>query len=358
MVFRKIFAFLLILVFIPVFIINVFIFTSKASLLNPLYYKDQFSKNNIYESIINEGLPVLSELGNENNNELNQVLKSSDLLEIADNVVTPDWLEKQFNGFFDGINDYILSKSNKLNIKINLGEIKPTLAKEVSEKLPDLFKDAASNIESMPTCTENEMQELSKKTGNDRVLNCIPSGFSRDLILNYTKDISSSSNINDELVKNIPDEFDLGNTIEKSNFMKFLTLYRSNYQYIQGGMYIILAFAAFLLILIGLLIFKPISSVFRWLANAILIPATILLSGSLITKFLMPKLLSIYPNNLSSGLIKLILGVTQALIGPFLNTIIYITATLVIIAIITHIIISVKNIKNATPNNNDQLKKE
>lgn len=356
--FRKIIAFLLILIFIPVFIINVFVFTSKTSFFDPLYYKNQFSKNHIYETMINDGLPVLSELINKGNGELDQVIKSSDLLEIANNTINPAWLEKQFNSLFDGINGYILSRSSELNIKIDLEEIKPTLAKEVSEKLPDLFKDASSNLENMPTCTDKEMQELSKKTGNDRVLNCIPSGFSRELMVNYTKDVSNSSNIENELLKNIPNEFDLGNTINKSNFMKYLTLYRTNYQYVQDVMYIILALAVFLLALIGFLIFKPISSVCRWLANTILIPAVILLSGSLIIKFLMPKFLSIYPNNLPSGLIKLILNATQALFNPFISTIIYINASIIVIIIIIHIVISIKNNKKIKPVNNDQLGKE
>jgi len=95
-----------------------------------------------------------------------------------------------------------------------------------------------------------------------------------------------------------------------------------------------------------------------WLANTILIPAVILLSGSLIIKFLMPKFLSIYPNNLPSGLIKLILNATQALFNPFISTIIYINASIIVIIIIIHIVISIKNNKKIKPVNNDQLGKE
>lgn len=292
---RKFLAVLIILIFIPLLMISILVFGLKTTLLNPLYLQTNFSQSNFYEKILDTGLPILAESLNKENQEGNQIdenIQVDDLVAIAQKSISPAWLQSQFDNLFEEFNDYLIGKSNEIDFTISLKDLKTSLRENFNQYTLDKIS-----------------QTSNQKLNDDQI---------------------------DELLKQFPDEYDLGKILMQTQGPT-LTAARTFFSYLKLGIIALAGINILLLILIGLLIWKPAASLLKWLATAIIIPSAILSILAGFSYFSSP-LVGNLGLNLPGELKNLVSTIIVGLIQPAILKMLLITGAGVILAIIAYII--------------------
>lgn len=322
---RKFLAVLFIVIFIPLFIINILVFGLKTTILNPLYLQDKFSTSGVYEKVIEAALPLLVDSLSKGENKSEQI-NTDILFKAASNSLDAQWLESQFDLIFEEFDKYLKNTSDTLKIKIDLKEVKKEFANNFSAS-------ATQGIENLPECSQ---QELEKMNQGNRQLQCLPPGFSKEDLSKASKEMFSQ-NSQGNILSQLPDEYDLGQLITQG-YNPILVQAKIFFNYLNFGLAILTGFNALLLILIALLIYHPLPSILRWLSTALVIPSTILLLLAGLGYFSSNFIGSLLSSSLPTGLRETSQNVILALINPWQIKIALIASLAVLLAIIGYII--------------------
>lgn len=323
--FRKLLSVILIIILVPLIIINVLVYSLKTTLLNPLYLESNLVQNHVYENIINTALPLVANSLTQEG-QVDKEVNIDDLVFIVQKSISPIWLEDQFNTIFTQFNNYLIGKSNNINIVINLKDLKTSLTDGFSQFTQE-------GIKNLPTCTDEQMTKLDE---NNRQLDCLPEGFSKDEITKSTKEMFSSGK-SDNMFSQFPDEYNLGDLLMQSQGPTLQTA-RTFYGYLKLGLLLLTIINLIILTLIGLLIWKPPSSLIKWVSSAIIIPSILLLIpsafGYLASNIVSPNFGFNLPGEFNTIISTLIIN----LIRPLDIKIIIISGSGVLLAIIGYTI--------------------
>lgn len=336
---RKFFAVLLIIIIFPLLIINILVYSINSTILNPIYLQNKLSSNHVYEKIIETGLPILgSSIGQDNG--LGNIINSDDLIKIAQKTITPDLLESQFNIIFQGLNKYLTNQSSDFIANLDLTQFK----KDISKNFTDYVNQSVADLK---PCSQSEIAQMK----DNQSIKCLPPGISKSEII-------KNNNQADELLNTLPNQYDLGKYIMQKGSSQLET-FRRVINYLNLGIIYLTSFNILVLSLIGLLIYKPVSSLIKWVSSAIIIPSSLIFLGS-IFGYISTKIIS---PTFSLGLVLPVEGrailntIVFSIIGPLQIRIIIISGSLTILAIIGYVIARFIN-KSNIPNSKNPIKEE
>lgn len=327
MVCRKILAVLFILIFIPVFLITLVTFNAKSTILNPDFYKKQFSKEKIYSQLVNTSLPSL--LTGLFQGDKETFINSEQLEVLVQETIKPEWLEAQITIILEGLSSYLKGKTATLEGKISLVELKKSLVPAFNKAMTEGWKD-------LPECTPEQMKNLERKDKDMTSLECLPPDFDAE-------ELNQQLSLNEEDlgINQIPDDYDLNQLItgpQEPGQKNILETIRKTLVYIKTGLYILVGLCLFLLIIIALLIWKPFSSILKWLATALLIPAGLLLIFALLSHFSSLAFIKGFLGTLPIQFLTLIDLLAATLIQPFFINLEIVSGIIILLAIIVFIV--------------------
>jgi len=313
---RRFFAIITILIFIPLFIINIISINTKLTILNTNYIKYQFEKSDFFNSLITTGLPAF----------INSTMKSSTpddvsqyqiLTQGVEQTITPDFLKNNFNSLLDQINLYLLGKTNNIQQKIPLSDIKNSFDKNLSSYV-------STQLDKLPTCTQNELNQLK----NNSELKCLPPGFDPNEVAKAMNNPDKN-----ELISSLPNDFELGDYLMQKYQNKFES-FRRFINFYDIGIYIITAINILLLILIALLIWKPLHLIIKWISTTLLISSATLVIFTAIglasSAIVSSSIVVTLPNEIQN----IVRGLLLTIQIPFYLNLFYINGIIILISII------------------------
>lgn len=327
---RKTLAVLLIILFVPIFIVTIIGWSLKSTILNPSYLSHQLEKNNIYGELISSApkflLQTLSQEGG-----ATIPLTEQDITSAIKESISNNWLKINSELVINQVLNYINGKSNLIQASIDLRQIKSGLDKFQTTYLK-------AQISALPECSGSSQSS----SGN---LSCRPKNTSVDQLLETMNGDPNSKQ--ESLSKNIPDTWEIGSILMPENKPSTLTQIRQFVSYFNLGWSIIAISSIILLILIGLLIFKPLTSLLRWLATTLIIPGLLLLSSAA-ANLVISTFIKGSTWNLPADLSNLANKILMSLLSGFANNILYISIGLIIIAIIFYVLAAIIKPKQVT----------
>lgn len=304
---RKFFAFLLLLIFTPVFISTILTWNVGSTLLNKEFVKEQLSKNKVYEFIHTEVFPTLtSELEDIDIEGVSEtgVFTTDDFTQLLQDSVSKDFLQKETENIIDNIYPYFTSQKETFEIEISLGEVKKSFEK-------NYIKLVVNEIKKLPTCTTNQMFEVNENTTIAEVL-CVPPGLTTkkltkalglsELSKEVSGELPNKIIITNEKLSTQPKSANLfssekGSEGYSQETQESLTLVRGLVTPIDFAKNFLLASLVIILILIATLRLKSLKSITKWVGWALLIPSFLVFSATL---FLNLVLITRLPEFLSS----------------------------------------------------------
>lgn len=332
--FRKIFAGCLTAILAPVFILTIIAFNSKSTILNLDFWKNQLANEQIYSKLITDVLPEFaSTLFNKN-----EVGSQIDKQVISDSIksnITPNWLSAQLNTAIDSINDYLSGKTTVLNGSVDLRPVKTTLNLIINNTASANLN--GSDLKNLPKCTDAELKEI--QPDSNSALKCLPSEF----------DLTTLEKNQFSFDGAIPDNYNLSDltTISNNVFGKIINQAKQVFAIYNIILLILSGVIVLLLIAINLLIWKPVISLIKWSAAAVLIPNLLLLLVSSMMFFgLQIFISSLILPSLPAAAITILSTSISAITSKYLFSNIIITGIFVFIAIILYIIAYILNKKN------------
>jgi hypothetical protein len=320
---RKFFAVFLIIIFIPLMIAMVLAWNVKLTALNPSFLTQQLEKSDVYGKV-EELTPkyLVEQLNNRSEvNGLTNLVLTPEIEESFKENFPKSWIQSNTENIINQTLTYVNSQSLEFDLQIDLGFIKNRLR----NFLPVFLKP---QIESLPVCQSNELS-------NDENITCRPSDMTSDAFAQQiTDEIFKDEN---SFVSKIPDSYNLGNQLTNQGQVFSIAQARQNIQNFNFGLYLLSALVALIFILIGLLIFRPISSVLRWLGISLIIPGILLIPLS-ISRFFLPSFVQSALQRYPSDIVQVIQSLSSNISIGILNNILYVGLGLIILAIILFIL--------------------
>ncbi len=305
--FKKIIAGCLIAIFTPLFILLIFIFVSKSTILNPKFYINQISNKEISEKIINNTIISLTQnLSSQNI----PVLGNEKFSKIVVATIDTNWIVEQFTILFGSIDNYLQNKTEIIEGVISFKPLKSNLQQE-------LEKNIQHETEQLPQCSETESQEIISKIAQKNLefeLKCIPKNQTYDQFKNYISKLNPTLII----LKIIPDEINLQVFGEKN--YKLLNLLKTVNNFINQSLMLLIFINIVILLGIVFLIKEPNFLKYRYLATAIFIPSLLTLIFSVIIYSLSNLIIKnfIIPKDLTIQTISLFVDIFKVFINKFI----------------------------------------
>lgn len=164
---KKALAVILLIIFVPLFILLTLYFSASNTMLNAKLITQKLAENNVYSVITEEVLPqfVTSLSAQEDMEELDQTSKQA-LEAMSKNLqssIDANWLKTEFEKLYQEISDYLKGVKDTKQIVIDLSSISESLStSSLSEAMltDDFLK---SQYESMPVCTSEVTESCRQK---------------------------------------------------------------------------------------------------------------------------------------------------------------------------------------------------
>lgn len=239
---RKTFASLLLLLILILAPLLSILYATFETYLNPNFYQDEKIINYVYDSIISYGSSTMSAYIAQSGNP--DLLTEDEIKEKLQKLITFEIFSELNKDFFIQITKTPLPDQ----VTIDLTEIKETLPTAVKEIVTEY-------IGKLKPCTEAEIATMTSG-----IPTCLPEGTIQDEIIPSLTDIESS-----DIYKNIPSQLNLNLNVIPAQSKMLIELVIQKNTLIRG---ILIGIFLLLIALMGLIIFKPIKSVLRWVANA------------------------------------------------------------------------------------------
>jgi len=287
---RKLLATLLGILFFFSFTTVLYVQNFKLVFLRPAIYKTLIEEGQITDALSSflSGMAKTAMQGGKDpaiNNPLPGV--SPDTLgKVVEEAFPQDWMEEELGGLVDDFFVWFYSDEEELELTISLKEVKENLGSSFGDLIGETFSN-------MPKCTEDQVRKLQQ---GDQNIFCMPPGMSQADIAKFSEAFEKEGTF-DEMFGALPDELDLLNLglEEPSSSSKKaggeespleILIKVRDYAHLAFFILNIATAAVFvLLIFIGLLVWKPISSVFKKVGTTILVPSILVLLSSVVLVF-------------------------------------------------------------------------
>lgn len=334
---KKAIAIILLILFVPLFLMVTFYFSTSQTLLNAKEITNDLSKSNIYAIITDELVPQIGTMitSKENISTIDdQTKEASEILtkNIEENI-DADWLKEQFETIYTKITNYLKGSNYSQEINIDLTPISESFSiSNISENV--LTEDfLQSQYDSMPKCSNNTTDtncisndityeqfesEFKNQVENINIQN---NNEEKDSFIPATINLYESFNISNENSPNFGQNMlDIGNNIIK------------NLNYIG---YILIGVLIFIIILLVIMFSKDLYFLTKALGITLLITSILAILVATMGYFTGPTINALLPLE-TAGLSSIGL-----LIIPIINIIIGSIATKIIITGIILLIFSI-----------------
>jgi hypothetical protein len=292
----------------------------------------QIDKSGIYDKFLDLAPKYIGDQikANDKDQGLSAPISTAEAENVFKEQFSRDWLKSNTEFILNQTFDYLNGQSSTIDAKIDGVHVKNGLQDFV-------FAYVKSQIEALPVCQSGELHNVENIT-------CRPADETPDqLARNITDSIFSQK---DSPLVNIDDNYDVGNYLTNASPVSLATI-RQNIHNFNLSLYLLTLLSIILLAGIGLLIFRPLSSVLRYLATALLIPG-ILLLFSVLGSLSFPYLAKIPINNLSQGVTDSLKSLALAIGSGYFLNVLYVSLVMVIISIILYILAAVFKHKPGT----------
>jgi hypothetical protein len=316
---KKIFTTIFIIIFVPIAMATILLFSLRLSLLNPNFIKAGLNKANFYNQVAEEALTSLVKTQGSNNFTLGPV-NQDQAIAMVQNALPASFIKTQIETTLDNFSDFIAGKNNDWQVNINLINAKQTLASEYKSYLD-------KNWSSIPVCTSQDISNAQTS------LSCRQTGDTSESI---TQEVFYGVN---GIYNHMPDV--LTNQSLGIHDLSVFNQARNFYHYIEIGSAATLIVSLFLLLLIILLNLSPAYSLFQSLGVAIIVPAGLILLSFLVFHLIFFTLaISNLNLGLSGSATSFVIVLIKAIVGRFLIQTEIISGGLVIISIVLLILAS------------------
>ncbi len=283
---RKLLATLLAILFCLSFTTVLYIHNFKLVFLRPAVYKALIEEGQITQALSSflSGMFKTAAQGDKSPGQSASPLPgiSPDALNrIVEQAFPQTWMEEELGGLVDDFFVWFYSDEEELELTISLEEVKQSLGSSFGELIGEAFSD-------MPKCTEDQVRKLQQ---GDQNIFCLPPGMSQEDVEKFSEAFEQEG-VLDKMFEGLPDEIDLLNLGQKESVPKkagdaespLATLSKvRDYTHLAFFILYIATAAVFvLLIFIGLLVWKPLSSVFKKVGTTILVPGLLVLLSSVV----------------------------------------------------------------------------
>jgi len=286
---RKLLATLLAILFFFSFTTVLYIHNFKLVFLRPAVYKALIEEGRITDAL-SSFLSGVFKTAMQGDKSLGQGASplpgvSPDALNrIVEQAFPQTWMEEELGGLVDNFFTWFYSDEEELELTISLKEVKQNLGSSFGDLIGESFTN-------MPKCTPEQVQKLQK---GDQGVFCLPPGMSEEDVAKFSEAFEQEG-VLDQMFEGLPDEIDLLNLGQKESVPKkaadstgtkspivTLNKFRDYAQLAFFILYIVTAAVFVSLIFIGLLVWKPLSSVFKKVGTTILVPAILVLLTSVV----------------------------------------------------------------------------
>lgn len=283
---KKFFASLLLIVFIILLPTYLILLNLGNLIEEPTIFKEALAESNIYEEASDLAVAQLISAEGLDQLEGMNIIEKKELEEIIDELLPPEFLQETVEQAIDQGFSLITDEGKEikdLDLVIDLTDIKTKAPALLTGKVKEKF-------DQLPVCNETELIDLEKKLKDGFVFpSCRPSDVNSD---KFTGDMEANIA---EMTKDIPSQFDVAKLItgelvigeqktedqgSTHEMEKDINEALSDSQLVFSAIQSVLRWTPVLLTIIllgiGLLTYKPISSLFRWVGFSLLIPGTFL----------------------------------------------------------------------------------
>lgn len=200
------------------------------------------------------------------------------------------WLEQQIGGVIDEFFTWLYSDQQTLTLEISFGEAKQNLRRSMGENLK-------KSAEEIPPCTADQIKELEK--GADDII-CLPPGATEEELENFANQFLEEETAED-FFQTLPEEINVIEMIDDSRRKTFEAVpqetiygqkeFKPTMEYLNDFrdfvhlafliLYLITGGLVVLLIIIGLMVWKPFFSVLKTIGTTLFVPSVIILVFSI-----------------------------------------------------------------------------
>lgn len=235
---RKFFASIFVVLFLTISVFAILIFSLDKTFLNPDFYKE-----NLLEGLYDASVSVATERLLQPDLPISKYYVSSDLSAYIKELLPFDIFSKEVSSFIDRLIEWDFMSNESLTIPISLAEIKS----RVSEVAPKLIDDLFVRV---PKCGP------SVNATSGPIPDCIPANMSKNQIVSYMNEM-----IYGDFFKTIPDVYNFTLPQIDPNTKGILAIAVPIIKVASSIMVFVLLVVASL---IALILWKPLSRVFRW----------------------------------------------------------------------------------------------
>jgi hypothetical protein len=342
---RKFFSSCLAILFVPILLTTIIAIGIKLSLLNPNFYLKIFDKSNSYTELI-QTIPLnLSQTLQQGDSTTFGPLTQDDLMSSLQESISPTWLKNNLQKILFGVSDYGNGKTYSINEIILLKDVKNTFIESISKKFDNKITD-------LPTCTKEQAKNMPTENVDPISLSCLPNGTDIEKLKKQFKDELSGGD--DSFLKNIPDQYNLSDIVNKNPLLS--TNIKTVFGYSNIVLYSLITISTLLLLIITLINMKNISVMLKWISIPLLIVAILTLLTALLGNLSLGVIVNGSTFNLPSAEAKVLLyTIINIAIKQFFIFYYYCSGILMIFSItllVIAIIISKK--QSNSPENNKQ----
>ncbi|MFH1781482.1 MAG: hypothetical protein ABH835_02610 [Patescibacteria group bacterium] len=301
---KKVISYLLVIFLVPAFVMLAFFSTLSATVFNPDFHKNNLVEANTYVRLINDGVPSIVLNVKSENDDIYDYLIRRGVIYLFQQFVTPEWLESKANLGIDQIYTFI-STPGSPDEYLNKIETFRT------QYLLNASKQISIIQTSIPIC-EDQNNALKLFMPN---VDCTSMNHTLDEIRNELGDIQ---------VRVAKIEVQLNEaSLQLEKYIKIIFALKNFVSNLTTYIWINSVLCLLAMLVLGLLQFKNIASMLKWVATPFLIASILIL----IKGYVLDKILALYINSLTlnitpemDSIIYDVLNLTNTNIWAFMKT--------------------------------------
>ncbi len=170
-VIRSLIAVILSILLLVVILVGIPLSSLSSSVSNPENVKSWFVNSKIYDNFVESLINMTGEMPDENLPEfLIQEDNKEELSNALNTVITPEWLQVTVERAIDGTYKWLSGESEIPDFEIDFVDKKTIFLDETTNYIK-------KSLESLPECTEEELEKTENKDFNPMEASCIPPDF-------------------------------------------------------------------------------------------------------------------------------------------------------------------------------------
>jgi hypothetical protein len=307
-----------------------FLYNLKSTAANPEFYKTMLKKTNVYDRLINEGIPSVISEATITDDVVTNYMAQKAIIYIVKQSIPSTWVENETNIVIDKVAKVFSEPKSTPSVVIDLDNMSTYLS-QISDGVV-LFEQI------IPSCAETESGNNSAKQLLGISIDCKSMNINLDQIKESLKKASTTINelkdVNIDITKQVNNSVDSINTIKD---------YIHNLSFYTWLSLILLIISALLILLLDI---SDLGSMIKYFAWPILSASLFSLIGSLIMQTsIINNLANNLTFNLPQEMSSIIYDFAKSSIVQYFVQVKTISAILFVISTIAIIIVTIKTKK-------------